>query len=86
MRILESDLTQLAATQAADKLRDMIKRDQLTGDFQYGAMNQSKTIRGHILLRQAQFDRKEFGPDSQESRGSRSTFCKWLDSEGFWHD
>ena len=86
MRILESDLTQRAATEAAGKLRDMVKRDQLTGEFQFGAMNQSKIVYGHILLRQAQSDRKEFGPDSQESRESKRVFCKWLSSEGFWYD
>ena len=86
MRILESDLTQRAATQAAEKLRDIVKRDQLTGDFRFGALNQSKVVYGHILLRQAQSDRIEFGPDSQESRDSKDIFCKWLSSEGFWYD
>ena len=86
MRILESDLTQRAATQAAEKLKDMVKRDQLTGQFQFGALNQSKVIYGHILLRQPQADRKEFGPESQELRESRAILCKWLSTEGFWYD
>ena len=75
MRILESDLTQSAATRAADKLRDMVKREQLTGEFRFGALNQSKVVYGHILLRQAQSDRKEFGPNSQESQESKEIFC-----------
>jgi len=86
MRILESDLTQKAAEQAAAKLKDMIQRNQITGEYRYGAMNQSKILQGHILLRDAQDDRKKLGPDSQESQESRAAFCKWLGSEGFWYD
>jgi len=86
MRILESDLTQKAAEQAAIKLNDMIQRNRITGEYQYGAMNQSKILQGYILLREAQADRKKFGPESRESRGSRDAFCKWLGSEGFWYD
>ena len=86
VRILESDLTQRAATQAADKLRDMVKRDQLTGEYQFGALNQSKIVYGHILLRQAQSARKQYGTDSQESRESTEAFCRWLSNDGFWYD
>jgi hypothetical protein len=86
MRILESDLTQLAAIEASDKLRAMIERGDLGGEFQFGALNQSKIIYGHILLRQARTDSKEFGLDSAESRDSARALCTWLNSEGFWHD
>jgi hypothetical protein len=86
MRILESDLTQSAAIKASDKLRSMIERGDLSGEFQFGALNQSKIIYGHVLLRQAQADRKEFGPDSAEARDSVTALCAWLSSEGFWYD
>ncbi|GAB3346894.1 hypothetical protein GCM10027359_31590 [Marilutibacter aestuarii] len=86
MRILESDLSQSAAIEAAQKLKDMIARDDLAGEFQFGALNQSKIIHGHILLRQATTDREEFGPNSAESRESASSFCTWLSTVGFWYD
>ena len=86
MRILESDLSQSAAIQAADKLRGMIEPGDLTGEFQFGALNHSKIIYGHILLRQTEADRKQFGPDSVESRESVKALCTWLSTEGFWHD
>lgn len=86
LRILESDLTQSAAIEASNKLRGMIQRGDLVREFQFGALNQSKIIHGHILLRQAQTDRKEFGPDATESRDSARALCTWLRSEGFWYD
>ena len=86
MRILESDLTQSAAIEASDRLQGMIERGDLGGEFQFGALNRSKIIYGHILLLQAQTDRKEFGPDSVESRDSVRALCTWLSSEGFWYD
>lgn len=86
MRILESDLSQSAAVEASEKLKGMIARGELTGEFQFGALNQSKIIQGHILLRQADADRQEFGPGSLESRGSTESFCTWLGTEGFWYD
>jgi hypothetical protein len=86
MRILESDLSHSAAIEAADKLRGMIERGDLTGEFQLGALNQSKIIHGHILLRQAESDRKEFGSDSTESRDSVRALCTWLSTDGFWYD
>jgi len=86
MRILESDLTQSAAIEASAKLKSMIEREHLDGEFQFGAFNLSKIIYGHILLRQAQADRKEFGPDSVESRESARELCTWLASDGFWYD
>ncbi|MBB1474005.1 hypothetical protein H5368_13295 [Luteimonas sp. MC1782] len=86
MRILESDLSQSAAIQAAEELEDMIARGDLTGAFQFGALNQSKIIHGHILLRQATTDRDEFGSGSVESRESARLLCTWLNTEGFWYD
>ncbi len=86
MRISESDLSQSAAIEAAEKLKDMIARGDLTGEFQFGALNQSKIIHGHILLRQAKTDREEFGSDSVESTESARSLCTWLSTEGFWYD
>ena len=86
MRILESDLSRLAAIHAADKIKDMIELGDLTGELQFRALNQSKVIYGHILLRQAEADRKEFGPESLESSESTRTLCNWLSTEGFWYD
>lgn len=54
MRIHESDLTRSAAVEALDRLKGMIERGSLGGEFKLGALNQSKIIHGHILLRQAQ--------------------------------
>lgn len=86
MRIHESDLTRSAAVEALDRLKGMIERGSLGGEFKLGALNQSKIIHGHILLRQAQADRMEFGAESAESRDSVQALCTWLSSEGFWYD
>jgi len=86
MRILESDLSQSAAIEAADRLKKMIKRRELTGEFHFGALNQAKIVYGHILLRQAEADRNEFGRGWSKSRDSVKAFCTWLSSEGFWYD
>ena len=86
MRILESDLSRSAAIEAAEKLKNMVTRGDLTGEFQFGALNQSKIIYGHILLRQAMNDRAEFGFHSAESAESERSFCSWLSTEGFWYD
>ena len=86
MRILESDLSQSAAIEATEKLKNMIARGDLGGEFQFGALNQSKIIHGHILLRQAAADKEEFGAGSTESRESIRSFCTWLSTKGFWYD
>lgn len=86
MRILESQLTQSAAIRGTESLKSMIERDHLGGESQFGAFNSSKIIYGYILLRQAQTDRKESGPDSVESVKSTRIFCDWLSKEGFWYD
>lgn len=86
LRILESDLGQSAAMSAVEKIKDMVAKGNLTGEFQFGALNQSKILYGHILLRQATADRDEFGPGSVESAESTRILCAWLDEEGFWHD
>lgn len=86
MRILESDLTQAAAVEAAERLRGMVARGELAGEAHFGALNQAKVIYGHILLRQAQADRKQFGLDSAEAKDSVRALCRWLGTEGFWYD
>ena len=86
MRIHESDLTQSAAVEALERLKGMIERGSIGGEFKLGALNQSKIIHGHILLRQAQADRMEFGAESEASRDSVQALCTWLSSEGFWYD
>lgn len=86
MRIVESDLNRSAAIDAAEKLKGMAVRGDLTGEFQFGALNQSKIIHGHILLQQAMADRDEFGPDSSESTDSARSLCAWLSTEGFWYE
>ena len=86
MRILKSDLSQSAAIEAAENLKDMVARGDLTGEYQFGALNQSKIIHGHILLKQAMADRVQFGPDSVESAESARSLCTWLSTEGFWYD
>ena len=86
MRIHESDLDQAAAASAAVKLKGMIDRGEVDGEFDFGALNKLKVIRGHLLLQQAQVDRKEFGPDSVEARESATALCSWLGKEGFWYD
>ena len=86
MRMLESDLTRSDAIEAADKLKAMIERGELTGEFQFGALNQAKILYGHVLLSQAVSDRKEFGPHSTESKDSVGSLCTWLGSKGFWYD
>ena len=86
VRILESDLSQSAAIEAAKKLKDMVARGDLTGEYQFGALNQSKIIHGHVLLQQAMVDRTEFGPVSVESAESTRSLCTWLSTEGFWYE
>lgn len=86
MRILQSDLDQSGANEAADNLKRMVARGDVSGEFLYGALNQSKIVHGHILLRQAMADREDFGTNSIESRGSTRSFCTWLSTEGFWYD
>jgi hypothetical protein len=86
MRIRESDLDQAAASAATEKLRQMIDRGQVDGEFRFGALNQVKIIRGHLLLRQAQADRQASGASSPEARGSEKAFCDWLVKDGFWYD
>ncbi|ADV27939.1 hypothetical protein Psesu_2103 [Pseudoxanthomonas suwonensis 11-1] len=86
MRIRESDLGQPAAVIAAERLRDMVGRGEVTGGFQHGALNQAKVIHGHILLRQAIEDQRQFGRDSAEAASSTNAFCSWLETEGFWYD
>lgn len=86
MQIRESDLGRPAAAAAAGKLQDMIGRGQLSGEFQFGVLNQLKIVHGHVLLQQAQSDRIEFGPASPEAQGSTTALCRWLSNEGFWYD
>lgn len=86
MRIRESDMDLAAASAATDKLRQMIDRGQVDGEFRFGALNQVKIIRGHLLLRQAQADRQVFGGGSSEATRSEKAFCDWLVKDGFWHD
>ena len=86
MRIHESDLGQVAAASAADKLKGMIDRGEVDGEFYFGALNQIMIIRGHVLLQQAQTDRSEFGPNSVAARESTTALCDWLGKEGFWYD
>lgn len=86
MRIHESDLDQVAAASAADKLKGMIDRGEVDGEFYFGILNQIKIIQGHVLLQQAQGDRKEFGLGSVEAKESQTALCTWLGKEGFWYD
>ena len=86
MQIRESDLGRPAAAAAAGKLHDMIDRGQLSGEFQFGVLNQIKIVQGHVLLQQARSDRDEFGSASPEAQRSRTTLCQWLSNEGFWYD
>ena len=86
MRIHESDLGQAAANTAVKKLRSMIDRGEVAGEFQFGFMNQMKIVQGHALLQQAKADRKEFGIGSSEAGDSTKSFCAWLGKEGFWFD
>lgn len=86
MRILESDLTKAAAEEAARKLQTMVARGEVTDEFAFGALNQTKIVHGHILLRQAQSDREAFGRKSIEFKESESSFCNWLVTKGFWYD
>ena len=86
MRIQESDLSQSAATLAADKLRAIIDRGQVAGESHFGLMNQLKTIQGYALLKQAQADREKFGARSSEAKDSTARLCKWLVKDGFWYD
>lgn len=86
MRIQESDLTREKAAQAATELAAMIERGEVDEGSQFGALNRLKIIKGHVLLRQTQVDRKTYGPISPEARDSTKSFCDWLVNEGFWHD
>jgi hypothetical protein len=86
MRILESDLTRADAIAAAEQLRAVIERADVVAETQMGVLNWSKVIYGHLLLRQAQVDQREFGLDSAEATDSVETLCSWLGSQGFWHD
>ncbi|WP_155952129.1 hypothetical protein [Pseudoxanthomonas suwonensis] len=86
MRIVESDLDREAAIAASEKLRDMISRGEISGEFHFGYLNQLKIIQGHALLHQARSGRKEFGSSSNEARDSTRALCNWLSEEGFWYD
>ena len=86
MRIHESDLGQAAAAAAVKKLQSMIDRDEVTGEFQFGFLNQVKIVQGHALLQQAKADRKAFGLGSSEAGDSTKSLCNWLSKEGFWFD
>ncbi|MFD0727439.1 hypothetical protein [Lysobacter brunescens] len=86
MRVRVSDLDRAAANAATDKLRQMIDRGEVDGDYRFGALNQLKIIRGHLLLEQAQADRRAFGANSAKAKGSEKVFCDWLGKDGFWHD
>ena len=86
MRIHESDLGQVAAVSAVKKLRSMIDRGEVTGEFQFEFLNQVKIVQGHALLQQAKADRKEFGVGSSEAGDSTKSLCTWLGKEGFWFD
>ena len=85
MQIQESELTKEAAVKAAEGLRGMIERGALDGDYQFGALNALKTVKGYILRHQALTDRRT-GPGSAEAEESKVAFCKWLVSDGFWYD
>jgi len=86
MRILESDLSEAAAKKAAEKLQAMVAHGEVTGEFMFGALNQTKIIHGHILLRQAHSDREVFGSKSIEFTEAKSALCNWLVTKGFWYD
>lgn len=86
MRILESDLSQSAAIEAAERLSDLIARGDFTNESGFSAGNQEKIIHGHILLRQAMAAREEFGSDSVETEESTKSLCNWLRTDGFWYD
>lgn len=86
MRIRETDLTREKAAEAAAKLRDLIERGHVDGEFQHGALNQLKIVHGHILLQQARNDSNKFGQESAEARDSTDAFCRWLVKDGFWYD
>ena len=86
MQIRESDLDRAAAIAATDKLQGMISRGELSGEFQFGVLNQIRIVQGHVLLQQARSDRVEFGIDSPEAGKSTMALCRWLGDEGFWYD
>lgn len=86
MRIHEADLDRAAANTATDKLRQLIDRGEVDGEYEFGALNQLKIIRGHLLLEQAQADRRAFGASSSRSKESEKAFCDWLGKDGFWYD
>ena len=86
MRVLEVDLNRAAAVEAATRLKEMIERGELDGEFHFGALNRIKIIQGHMLLRQAIGDRETFGIASAEAKASVAALCTWLGQEGFWYD
>lgn len=86
MQIREADLDRTAAVAAAEKLKGMIDHGELSGEFQFGALNQLKIIQGHVLLQKAKADALELGANSPESKDSTRALCSWLTKEGFWYD
>lgn len=86
MRIRESDLDRAAANAATRKLEQMIDRGEVDGEYRFGALNQLKIIRGHLLFEQAQADRRAAGASASRANGSEKAFCDWLGKDGFWHD
>src|SRR5690554_7610529 len=65
MRILESDLTKAAAEEAARKLQTMVARGEVTDEFAFGALNQTKIVQ----------DRKSTRLNSSHVRISYAVFC-----------
>lgn len=86
MRIRESDLDRAATNAATRKLEQMIDRGEVDGEYRFGALNQLKIIRGHLLLEQAQADRRAAGASASRTKWSEKAFCDWLGKDGFWHD
>lgn len=85
-QILEADLDRASAIHAADRLREMVARGDVDGEYYFGVLNQLKIVKGHVLLSQAHSDREELGPDSIDARESAASFCAWLEKDGFWYD
>lgn len=86
MQIRESDLGHSSAVAAARWLHERLQEGSLGGEYQFGAFNQMKIIKGHMFLQKALDDRKDFGVGSVEANESRTSFCNWLASDGFWYD
>jgi hypothetical protein len=86
MQIRETDLDHASAVAAARWLHEKLQEGSLGGDYQFGALNQLKIIKGHMLLQQALDDRKDSGVGSVEAAESRNSFCNWLVKDGFWYD